>query len=186
MTQSNGNDTETPSSENTAKQPHVIGVHGVADKYAIANNALSEVLNAANNAGATVEIIDLAELKLPLYNPDRTEPESTIAFIDKISQADAVVLATSVTHDSYSALLKNALDYCDSEAFDNKPVGLLAVTERSGPALALEHLRTVCRTLNARVPPMQVSINATWEDSELPEESVDALRKLGKEVVSER
>lgn len=186
MTQNPSDEVGTPSSEKTAKQPHVIGVHGAVEQHAVATHALSEVLRAAENAGATTELIDLTELTLPMYNPDRPAPEDAVVFMDKISQADVVVLATSVRHDSYSALLKTALDYCDSEEFDDKPVGLLAVTEGSGPALALEHLRTVCRTLNAWVLPMQVSINAIWEGDELPEESVNALWKLGQEVVDER
>lgn len=173
----------TPSAEATTKQPHVIGVHGAVGQHAVANHALSETLRAAENAGATTELIDLAEMTLPLYDPDRPEPEDAVALMSKISQADAVVLATSVWHDSYTSLLKTALDYCDPEEFNNKTVGLLAVTEGSGPALALEHLRTVCRRLNAWVLPMQVSIDATWEDGNLPEESVNALWKLGHEVV---
>lgn len=172
------------SSEETAEQPHVIGIHGAAEQHGIATHALSKVLRRAENAGASTDLIDLVELTLPLYNSDQPEPQDAVAVVRQISQADAVVLATSVQHDSYSALLKTALEYCSPEEFDNKPVGLLGVTEGSGPALALEHLRTVCTTLNAWVLPMQVSINTTWDD-ELPTDSVNALRTLGKQVVDQ-
>lgn len=186
MAQNHNDGTSTHLSEKSAQSPHVIGVHGAIEQHTTATHALSETLRAAEDAGATVELIDLAELTLPRYSPDQPVPEDAAAFVDRLSTADGVVLATSVRHDSYSALLKSALDYCDSDELGNKPVGLLAVTEGSGPALALEHLRTVCRKLNARVPPMQVSIDVTWKGNELPAESVNALRKLGYEVVDER
>ena len=186
MTDNHRNETGFPSSEESPDQPHVIGVHGAIQQRAIAAQALSEALRAVTNAEATTEFLDLAELELPLYNPDRPEPEDAVAFTQKISRADAVVVATSVRHGSFPALLKTALDYCDPEDIDNKPVGLVAVAEGSGPAFALDHLRTVFKTLNARVLPIQVSINATWKTNELPEGSVNALWKLGQEIVDER
>lgn len=57
------------------------------------------------------------------------------------------------------------------------------MTEESEPDLALEHLRTVCTTLNAWVLPMQVSITAAGEHDELPVDSVNALKTLGQQVV---
>lgn len=186
MTHNHNRETDTPSSDSTAEDPHVIGVHGASDHYGVATYSLTEALRAAENAGATTELVDLAEQTLPLYNPDQAMPDVAGTFVEQLSQADAVVLATSVRHDSYSAVIKNALDYCDSDVLAGKTVGLLAVNEGSGPALSLEHLRTVCRMLNAWVVPMQVSIDAAWEGDELPEESVNALWALGHQVVNER
>jgi NAD(P)H-dependent FMN reductase len=174
------------SSEREAKAPHVIGVHGASEYHGVATHSVSEVLRAAESAGATTKLVDLAEQTLPPYNPDRAMPEAAASFVEKLSQADAVVLATSVRHDSYSAVIKNALDYCDSEDLHDKTVGLLAVNEGSGPALSLEHLRTVCTMLDTWVVPMQVAIDATWEGNELPEESANALRELGHQVVNKR
>lgn len=64
-----------PSSEETAEQPRVIGVHGAVEQHASATRALSEALTGAENAGAAIDLFDLAELTLPLYNPDQPEPQ---------------------------------------------------------------------------------------------------------------
>lgn len=178
--------TGTTSPERSVKDKHVVGVHGASEHHWVATHSLNKVLSAAENTGATTEIVDLAEQTLPLYTPDRAMSGAAVDFIEKLSQADAVVIATSVRHDSYSAVIKNALDYCDPEVLQGKTVGLLAVSEGSGPALSLEHLRTVCRMLNTWIVPMQVSIDATWEGNKLPEESVNALWELGLQVVDER
>jgi NAD(P)H-dependent FMN reductase len=177
--------TGTTSPERSVKDKHVVGVHGASEHHWVATHSLGEALRAAENTGATTKLVDLAEQRLPLYTPDRAMSGAVVDFVEELSQADAVVLATSVRHDSYSAVIKNALDYCDPEVLQGKTVGLLAVSEGSGPALSLEHLRTVCRMLNAWIVPMQVSIDATWEDNELPEESVNALWELGLQVVNE-
>ncbi|WP_160135590.1 NADPH-dependent FMN reductase [Halococcus salsus] len=183
MTNNRRDRTRIASSEETAEQLRVIGVHGAVEQHAGATRALSEVLTGAENAGAAIDLFDLAELTLPLYNSDQPEPQEGVAVVRRIARADAVILATSVRHDSYSAQLKTALEYCGPEEFDSKPVGLLGVTEGSEPALALEHLRTVCTTLNAWVLPMQVSITAAGEHDELAVDSVNALRTLGQQIV---
>ena len=169
----------------TARQPNVIAVQGAIEQQEVATHALGEVLTEAENTGAETDLLDLTELALPPYNPDQLASEEIDTVVRQISRADALVLATSIHHDSYSSQLKNAIDYCSLEEFDSKPIGLIGVTEESGPALALEHLRTVCTTLNALVLPMQVSINASWGHGKLPMDSVNALRTLGQQVVDE-
>ena len=90
-------------------------------------------------------------------------------------------------HGSYSAPLKNALDYCGFDEFENKTVGLLAVAGGSFPITALEHLRSVCRALNCWVIPHQVAIpkarNAV-EDGEILDDSIEErVVRLGEETV---
>lgn len=166
------------------EHPRIIGIHGAPEEHTIARDALIQTLTGAANAEAATDLLDLSELSLPLYTPDRPEPRDAVVVKSSVSQADAVLLATSVRHDSYSAQLKNAIEYCDSDKFDGKPVGLLGV-DNADPATALEHLRTVCTTLNARVLPMQVSIEAIEEHNGLPTDSVAELRMLGQQIVDQ-
>jgi NAD(P)H-dependent FMN reductase len=63
-----------------------------------------------------------------------------------------------VYHGSYATPLKNALDYCGFDEFENKTVALLAVAGGAFPITALDHLRSVCRALNAWVVPNQAAI----------------------------
>jgi NAD(P)H-dependent FMN reductase len=118
------------------------------------------VANAAQNIPDTqVEVVDLADYVLPYidepispqYNPERKPSEAAQKWLDKISQADAFVLITPEYNRSYSAVLKNALDYIDFQ-FKQKPVALVAHGSTGG-AQAISHLRGVVPGLHAITVP---------------------------------
>jgi NAD(P)H-dependent FMN reductase len=106
-----------------------------------------------------VEIIDLLDYNLPFldepispqYNPERKPNAAAKKFLDKIAEADAYVLITPEYNRSYSAVLKNALDYVDFQ-FKQKPVALLAHGSTGG-AQAVSHLRGVLPGLLAITVP---------------------------------
>jgi NAD(P)H-dependent FMN reductase len=89
-------------------------------------------------------------------------------------------------HGSYSSNLKTTLDYCGFDEFESKTVGLLVVSGGRFPTPALEHLRSVCRALDAWVLPYQAAVprshsavrDGTFTDEELEERVVE----LGREV----
>jgi hypothetical protein len=58
-------------------------------------------------------------------------------------------------------ILGLALDYCGFDEFEDTTVGLLAVAGGSFPVSALDHLRTVCRAVNAWVLPHQAAIRTS-------------------------
>lgn len=99
--------------------------------------------------GATVEIVDLADYKLPFFDEpaspqyaDRRKlnPE-TKKWLSKVSEADAYVLVTPEYNRSTSGVLKNALDLLDYQ-FEKKPVALVGHGS-SGAAQAIGHLRGI-------------------------------------------
>jgi NAD(P)H-dependent FMN reductase len=116
--------------------------------------------NEAKNLSDTeVEIVDLLDYNLPFldepispqYNPERKPNAAAKKFLDKIAEADAFVLITPEYNRSYSAVLKNALDYADFQ-FKQKPVALLAHGSTGG-AQAVSHLRGVLPGLLAITVP---------------------------------
>ena len=80
-----------------------------------------------------VSIIDLKDFSLPFfdeaispqYNPDRKPTNEVKKFIDLIGTFDCIALVTPEYNRSYSAVLKNALDYIDFQ-LQKKPVQLVA------------------------------------------------------------
>ena len=121
------------------------------------------------------DLIDLRTVSLPVYDADSDDAGDAPAFRTRVQEADAVILGTPVYHGSYSSALKNALDYCGFDEFDETTVGLLCVAGGSFPTTTLDHLRSVGRSLNAWVLPHQVAIPQArnyFEDGEIVDENV--------------
>lgn len=114
---------------------------------------------AKNLPDTQVEILDLAdyampfldEAKSPQFNPERKPDEVVQKWLDKLAEADAYVLVTPEYNRSYSAVLKNALDFIDFQ-FERKPVAL-AAHGSTGGAQAVSHLRAVMPGLLAVTVP---------------------------------
>lgn len=74
--------------------------------------------------------------------------------------ADAFVWASPIYHNSYSGVLKCALDHLSAREFRGKPVALCGDGGRRGSEQPLEHLRTVARSLHAIATPAVVTTRA--------------------------
>ena len=172
-----------------ANGPHVAAICGSLRDESVTRAALERTLEGVRREGGEGELLDLREYDLPAFDPDVDDEDAGDAaqLAGEVREADAAVLGTPMYHGSYSSNLKTALDYCGFDEFENKTVGLLAVSGGRFPTPALEHLRSVCRALDAWVLPYQAAVprshsavrDGTFTDDELEER----VRELGKEVV---
>jgi NAD(P)H-dependent FMN reductase len=166
---------------------HVAAVGGSLREVSYTRLAAREVLDAAAARGATTDLIDLRELDLPVFDGDERDAGDAHELTRRVRAADSVLLATPVYHGSYSSVLKNALDYCGFDEFENTTVGLLAVSGGAFPSPALDHLRIVGRAVNAWVIPHQVGLpraSRQFEDGVLVDESLrDRVDTLGERLV---
>lgn len=131
--------------------------------------------------GIEVELVDLADYKLPFldepisprYNPNRHPNPEAKRWLDKLAEADAYILVTPEYNRSYSAVLKNAIDYVDFQ-LEKKPVALVAHGSTGG-AQAVSHLRGVLPGVQAvTVPSATYVMHASQildEDGALSEET---------------
>ena len=166
---------------------HVVGIAGSLRDGSHTRTALGQALAESEQAGGSTELLDLRNFELPVYDGDQPEAGDAPALTARVRAADAIMLGTPVYHGSYASTLKTALDYCGFDEFEETTVGLLAVAGGGFPGAALEHLRSVCRTLNAWVLPHQVAIpnvrsvveSGTITDDDLAERT----RELGRQVV---
>ncbi len=137
--------------------------------------------------GVHTDLIDLRQLDLPVFDPDAEDVDVGRQLKTRVTSADSVVLATPVYHASFSSALKNALDYCGFDEFENTTVGLLCVAGGSFPTTTLDHLRSVGRALNTWVVPHQVAIprvSSRYDHGELVDEDVaDRIDTLGRRMV---
>jgi NAD(P)H-dependent FMN reductase len=133
------------------------------------------------------DCIDLRELDLPVYDADADDAGDADSLRERVQAADSIIFGTPVYHASYSSALKNALDYCGFDEFEDTTVGLLCVAGGSFPTTTLDHLRSVSRSVNAWVLPHQVAIprvSNAFEDDTLTDEDVrKRVDTLGRRMV---
>ena len=170
------------------RRPKVVAVCGSLRDESHTRTTLRHVLTAVEDAGAEAELIDLQEWDLPLFDPDYDEQGDSEEIMQITRETDAVVLGSPVYHGSYSSALKNYLDYCGFDEFEDTTVGLVAIAGGGTFGPTLEHMRAVCRGVHAWVLPRQVGVrkaydafddNGEFEDANLAER----VETLGREIV---
>jgi len=167
--------------------PRVVGIPGSLRDGSATRTSVRVSLSAAERAGASAGLLDLREHDLPVYDADEDDAGDAAAVRERVRTADSVVLGTPMYHGSYATPLKNCLDYCGFDEFEDTTVGLLAVSGGAFPITALDHLRSVCRSLNAWVLPHQAAVpNASQavEDGAFVDDDLrERVETLGRRVV---
>lgn len=165
----------------------LIALGGHARSPSFTRAALELMVDGAKGAGAQVSILDLEQDRLPLFFEDEEASAPVEQFRAAIQDTDGLLVATPVYHDSYSGVLKGALDLLHTE-LSEKHVALAAVAGgRWGSGQALEHLRAVFREMGAWVLPRQVVITRSSEAFDAEGRPVDPemgerLRAVGAEL----
>ena len=167
--------------------PTIGAIVGSLRDESVTRIGLERALESVEDHGGTPKLLDLRTYELPVYDADSKNVGDADAFRAEIRNLDAVLLGTPVYHGSYSAPLKNALDYCGFDEFENTTVGLLAVAGGGFPLPALDHLRGVLRALDAWVLPFQAAIpdsHSAVEDGSITDPALqDRLDTLGQRIV---
>jgi NAD(P)H-dependent FMN reductase len=119
------------------------------------------VERAEEHGGFDVEIADLAEINLPMYN-EPAHPSAgqythqhTKDWSAIVDSADAFVFVMPEYNFSFNAALKNAIDYLSRE-WQYKPVGFVSYGGISGGLRAVQAIKQVVTTL--RMTPVVDSV----------------------------
>lgn len=82
-----------------------------------------------------VDILDINDYEMPLFSVDREaelgHPAPAKAFLQKIGEADGLIISYAEHNGSYTAAWKSLYDWCsriDSKVYQDKPVVLLATS----------------------------------------------------------
>ncbi|MWV64540.1 FMN reductase [Halorubrum sp. JWXQ-INN 858] len=167
--------------------PLVAGLVGSLRDASHTRTALRTALDAADGAGAETRLVDLREYDLPPFDPDHEDAGDADRLRTALSRADTVLIGTPMYHGSYSGVVKNAIDYCGFDEFEGTTVGLLGVAGGAFPITALEHLRSICRALDAWVIPYQAAVprsHGAFEDGEFRDDDLrERVETLGVRAV---
>ena len=151
----------------------VVGIGGTLREGSTSLGALRRALAASGEAGAEVELLDLNELKLPMYEPRKSLDEyghDARRLIDAVSGADALLLSTAAYHGTLAGVTKNALDYVqflgkeEHPYFDGKVVGLITTAGgEQAAANANAAMVHVVHALRGIVAPLMVGVTRVWQ-----------------------
>jgi FMN reductase len=147
----------------------VVGIGGTLREGSTSLAALRRALTASEEAGAEVELLDLRELGLPMYEPGlaiEEYGENVGRFIEAVRGADALLIGTAAYHGTLAGVTKNALDFTRFLARDERPyldgkvVGLISTAGGEQAAAhttdamvhAVHALRGVVALLTVAIP----------------------------------
>ena len=148
-------------------QPLVVAIGGTLKPNSSTQKALVLALRGAELAGARTHLIPGSELDLPMFDPVNAERTAGArAMIERLRQADGVIIGSPGYHGTISGLVKNALDYTEDMAsdarpyFHGRPVGSVATGAGwQGAVNTLTALRNMVHALRGWNTPIGVAIN---------------------------
>ncbi len=176
----------------------VVGIGGTLREGSTCLGALQRALEGAREAGAETRLLDLRDLDLPMYEPGLSLADygpEVGRFIEEVREADALILSTAAYHGTLAGVTKNALDFTQFLARDERPylegrvVGLISTSggERAA-ANTTDALVHVVHALRGVVAPSMVTIPRARRHSDgegnITDESYGGrLERLGRLVV---
>lgn len=156
---------KTPSAK-----PFIVGIGGTAVKGSSTEQALVLALGVAEAAGGRTQLFGGEDLlALPHYVPGSAARNGDgHALIEAVRAADGLIIASPGYHGTVSGLVKNAIDYFEELAKDERvyldgiPVGLIATAygwQATGGTLGA--LRMIVHSLRGWPTPMGAAINTS-------------------------
>ncbi|WP_166372606.1 NAD(P)H-dependent oxidoreductase [Psychromonas sp. SA13A] len=120
----------------------VLAFAATSSKSSINKQLANYTAKQINNA--QVELLDINDYEMPLFNEDREkelgQPALAKAFYKKLGEADVIVISFAEHNGSYTAAYKNLFDWTsriDQKLFQNKPVIMLSTSPGPGGAASV-------------------------------------------------
>ena len=182
-------------SQDGAKTVRIAGLGGSLRPTSSSRAALRVALDGSADAGAKVDLLDLRQLNLPMYDPSSEDvPESVTRFVEAVYAADGMIWSSPLYQGSISGSFKNALDWLillgDREPphLTDKVIGLISVAGGTQGLQAINTMEFIVRALRGWAVPLVVPIPQSWqafEDAGRPAnpQIEEPLKTLGGEVV---
>ena len=129
----------------------------------------------AQDAGAEVDLIDLRDYPMPLYDGDLEEreglPENAVRFKALMSASQGLLIAAPEYNSSITPLLKNTIDWASRPVpgeerlavFLNKTAALMSASPGAlGGLRGLVHVRSILSNIHVMVLPDQVAVPGAY------------------------
>lgn len=174
----------------------IVGIGGTVSQGSSTERALEQALSGAKAEGATIEQFGGDCLvAMPHYGScSISESSAADLFLRAVRQADGLILASPGYHGTISGVVKNALDYLQETAgderpyLDNLPVGLVATAYGPQASVStLAALRSVVHALRGWPTPFGACVlsqKGLFTEAGCSDAAVaDQLETVGRQVV---
>ena len=141
-----------------------MAIGGSLDGGLSTRHALAHVLAGAQAAGATVTMLDISALDLPLYVHGQAPVAGAVALVTAVRSADGLVWGSPLYHGSVSGAFKNAVDWLELLGRDQPPyltdkvVALVATAGGVQAMQAINAMEQIVRALRGLTLPLVVPI----------------------------
>lgn len=171
----------------------ITGLGGSVARPSTSLAALKIALDAAAEAGAEVELFDIREMNLPMYDPQAAIPPAVERFAEAVYGSQGMIWSSPLYHGTISGAFKNALDWLHvlgkrkPAYLTDKVIGLIATAGGTQGLQAVNTMEFVVRALRGWAVPLVIPIAKAWEifDAEghtANNEVCRQLKTLGAEV----
>ena len=136
--------------------PQVLIISGSTSRKSATRDLLKHIAGRLQASGATVDLLDLAEEALPLFNPDSCYTAAHyMPLQNRVNKADVLLIGTPDYHGTMSSAAKNFLDHFWKE-YTGKLFAMVVASQDRGLTV-VDHLRTVARQCYAWTLPYAVT-----------------------------
>ena len=161
-------------------KPKILAFAGSTRRGSWNQQLLQVAVSAAEQAGAAVTCVELADFPLPLFSEDlerESPPENLKALQRMFAENQGLLIASPEYNSSITPLMKNTIDWVSRPfddrpplaAYQNKVAGLLAASPGAlGGLRGLVHLRAILQNIGVMVVPDQFALSragAAFDDA---------------------
>ena len=140
----------------TEPQLNVLAIAGSMNRKSVTRIVINHIAEKLRAEGCVVDVLDLQNEPLPLYNPDTSyEAPEFDALQKRVDKADVLILGTPDYHGSISSTMKNFLDHFWHE-FAGKLFATVVASHEKGLTVT-DQLRTVARQCYAWTLPYGIA-----------------------------
>jgi NAD(P)H-dependent FMN reductase len=157
-------------------QPKIVAFAGSLRQESFNKKLVRIAARAAEAAGAAVQLIDLRDYPLPLFDQDLEQaqgmPPTGAALKKLFRESDGFLISAPEYNSSITAVLKNAIDWASRPApgepplvaFTGKAAALLSASPGAlGGLRGLVHLRSILGNIGVLVLPEQFAVSRAHE-----------------------
>ena len=155
----------------------ILAFAGSSRKESFNKKLVKIAANGAEEAGANVTLVDLADYPMPLFDQDleaeKGMPENARKFKKLLIEHEAIMIASPEYNSAFSPLLKNVIDWASrAESTEEPPMAayqdkvaviMSASPGRLGGSRGLVFLRMLLANMGVIVLPEQKTISGAFE-----------------------